>query len=144
MSEVGSDDEDVNPCPDCNEGGETCESCLAGMDEVYWRNHEDGISEQFSQDEEDDDDDRDDRGNRNDRDDEDDEDKDERNGFWVSSDDDKDERNGLWISSDEDENEDPDPILSRSYPPHVIHHHFHWNMQNTKYKTKKHKKTPKS
>ena len=114
------------------------------MDEVYWRNHEDGISEQFSQDEEDDDDDRDDRGNRNDRDDEDDEDKDERNGFWVSSDEDKDERNGFWISSDEDENEDPDPILSRSYPPHVIHHHFHWNMQNTKYKTKKHKKTPKS
>jgi len=142
MSEVGSDDEDVNPsdedvnpsdedvnpCPDCNEGGETCESCLAGMDEVYWRNHEGGISEQSSQDEEDDDDDRDDREDRNDRDD--------RN--------DKDERNGFWISSDEDENEDPDPILSRSYPPHVIHHHFHWNMQNTKYKTKKHKKTPKS
>ena len=161
MSEVGSDDEDVNPCPDCNEGGETCESCLAGMDEVYWRNHEDGISEQFSQDEEDDDDDRDDRddrndrGDRNDRDDRneqeisefevsDDEDKDERNGFWVSSDEDKDERNGFWISSDEDENEDPDPILSRSYPPHVIHHHFHWNMQNAKYKTQKHKKTPKS
>ena len=153
MSEVGSDDEDVNPCPDCNEGGETCESCLAGMDEVYWRNHEDGISEQFSQDEEDDDDDRDDREDRNDRDDRNDRgdrnDRDDRNGkeiseFEVSDDEDKDERNGFWISSDEDENEDPDPILSRSYPPHVIHHHFHWNMQNTKYKTKKHKKTPKS
>ena len=162
MSEVGSDDEDVNPCPDCNERGDSCENCLDGMDEVYWRNYEDGISEQSSQedsqDEQEDDgdrDDRNDRGGRNDRDDRnekeisefevsDDEDKDERNGFWVSSDEDKDERNGLWISSDEDENEDPDPILSRSYPPHVIHHHFHWNMQNTKYKTKKHKKTPKS
>ena len=143
MSEVNSDDEDINPCPDCNEGGESCENCLDGMDEVYWRNYEDGISEQSSQedsqeDEQEDDGDRDEsfplpkysQTPHNEK---------EISEFEVSDDEDKNEGNGIWVSSDENEDEDEDPILSRSYPPHVIHHHFHWNMQNTKHKnTKKH------
>ena len=165
MSEVNSDDEDINPCPDCNERGDSCENCLDGMDEVYWRNYEDGrISEQSSyeneqeyEDEQEDDGDRDEsfplpkysQTPHNEKEISefevsDDEDKNEGTGIWVSSDENEDEGNGIWVSSDENEDEDEDPILSRSYPPHVIHHHFHWNMQNTKHKTQKHKKTPKS
>ena len=119
------------------------------MDEVYWRNYEDGrISEQSSQedeqeDEQEDDGDRDEsfplptysQTPHNEK---------EISEIEVSDDEDKNEGNGIWVSSDENEDEDEDPILSRSYPPHVIHHHFHWNMQNTKHKTQKHKKTPKS
>ena len=151
MSDVNSDDEDINPCPDCNERGDTCDNCLDGMDEVYWRNYEDGrISEQSSyeneqeyEDEQEDDGDRDEsfplptysQTPHNEK---------EISEIEVSDDEDKNEGNGIWVSSDENEDEDEDPILSRSYPPHVIHHHFHWNMQNTKHKTQKHKKTPKS
>ena len=147
MSEVNSDDEDINPCPDCNERGDSCENCLDGMDEVYWRNYEDEISEQSSQedsqeDEQEDDGDRDEsfplpkysQTPHNEK---------EISENEVSDDEDVNEGNQIWVSSDEDEDEHSS-VPSTSYPPHVIHHHFHWNMQNTKHKTQKHKKTPKS
>ena len=140
MSDVNSDDEDINPCPDCNERGDTCDNCLDGMDEVYWRNYEDGrISEQSSyeneqeyEDEQEDDGDRDEsfplptysQTPHNEK---------EISEIEVSDDEDKNEGNGIWVSSDENEDEDEDPILStpRNSSPFSLEHAKH-NTQNTK------------
>ena len=177
MSNSNSDDEDINPCPDCNEMGDTCDNCLDGMDRVYWRNYWDGkISEQSSYEDEKEYEDEQEPEISEDSSNEDESDRDESfplptysqpphierevseneenhiwvsddedapPHIWVSGDEDENEENHIWVSGDEDEDERSSVPLA-TYPPHVLHHHFHWDMQRLSLSQDRHTKTPKS